>query len=132
MVPIAGDQFVPRGSLVLVTAGVVNRLPNSDFYEYAYFRITQAGSTIEEGLGNAVSSSFETRQDTQGSDNPRLSIRNDHAFALQIDFRAFVLVPPTTWERFLLYVPGLGIAGALAFAWLSGFVIVSRKPAQNA
>ncbi len=117
-VPIGGEQDIPEGSLIVLTAGVMNERLNSDLSEDALFRLTYAGTTLEEEITNVISRSFETRVDTRGFDNPRLFVRNDHPFPLEVDYRAFVWRPPTTPERFLMYAPIILFVGLLASVWL--------------
>lgn len=122
MVLMAEGSVVPSRSLVLVVAGVMNRLPGSDISETAYFRLTQAGTTVAQGEVSPFSESFETGVESSGADNPALFIRNDHAFDLAIDYRAFITRPPSTLEHFALYLPVVIplLAGAILWATLHG------------
>ena len=127
---LGDDQLLSRGSFVLVTAGVITKRPNSELPEEAYFQLTFAGTTIAENFGGAFSHSFETSEDAQGSDRPQFLIRNDNPFRVKVDVRAFVIVAPTLWEHYSLYLPVLLLAGGLAAFWLvySAFL---RKPSWH-
>lgn len=127
---LSDDPLLPRGSFVLVTAGVITKRPNSELPEEAYFQLTFAGTTIAENLGGALSHSFETSEDAPGSDRPEFLIRNDNPFRIEVDVRAFVIVAPTVWEHYSLYLPVLLLAGGLASFWLvySAFL---RKPSWH-
>ena len=114
---LAPDSPVPRGSLVLAFAGVMNHVPNLDLYETAYFRLTQSGVTLAEGVMTPFRHSFESRVDTSGAENPALFVRNDHAFDLSLDYRAFVWRPPTTLEHFALFMPLLVPLVLLGTLW---------------
>ena len=114
---MAEGSVVPSRSLILVVAGVMNRQPGSDLSETAYFRLTHAGATIAQGDVSPFSESFETRVESGGADNPALFIRNDHAFDLTIDYRAFVTRPPSTLEHFAPYLAVLVPLLAVAILW---------------
>lgn len=120
---MAEGFVVPIRSLVFVMAGVMTKQPGSDISETAYFRMTHAGTTIAQGDMSPFSESFETRMESSGySDNPALFIRNDHAFDLAIDFRAFVVRPPSTSEHFALhsFILFPMLAAAIVWAGLHG------------
>ncbi len=127
---LGDDQLLPRGSFVLVTAGVITTRPDSDVPEAVYFRLTFAGAMIAENLGGAFSHSFETSEDAQGSDRPQFLIRNDNPFRVEVDVRAFVVVAPTPWEHYSLYLPVLVLAGGLAAFWLV-YSAYLRKPSWH-
>jgi hypothetical protein len=120
---LAPDSAVPRGSLVLAFAGVMNHLPNSDLHEMAYFRLTQAGVTLAEGVMTTFRHFFESPVDSSGAQNPILFVRNDHAFDLSLDYRAFVWRPPTTLEHFALFMPLLAPLVLVGILW----AIVPRR-----
>jgi len=126
---LGDDQLLPRGSFVLVTAGVITNQTSPDAPAGVYFRLTFAGATVADGYG-AFSHSFETSKDAQGSDRPQFLIQNDNPLGVEVDVRAFVVVAPTLWEHYSLYLPVLVFAGGLAASWLvySAFL---RKPSQH-
>ncbi len=123
---VGGEQEISTGSLVVITAGILNRVPQSDSYEHAHFLLTYAGSALEESVANAFSLSLETPGATTSADNPRLVIRNDHPFPLEVEYRAFVVRPPTVWEKFSMFVGGVVIAGVLAAMWPLYTVTIGR------
>jgi hypothetical protein len=114
---LAPDSPVSRGSMVLAFAGVMNRVPNSDLHETAYFRLTQGGMILAEGVMTPFRHSFESPVDSSGAQNPTLFVRNDHAFDLTLDYRAFVWRPPTTLEHFGLFLPLLVPLLGVAILW---------------
>jgi hypothetical protein len=95
----------------------MNPVPGSDLHETAYFRLTQAGVTLAEGVMTPFMHSFESRLDSSGAQNPTLFVRNDHAFDLSLNYRAFVLRPPTTLEHFGLFLPLLVPLVLAAILW---------------
>src|SRR5207247_10995181 len=123
-------SVVPSRSLILVVAGVTNRQPGSDLSETAYFRLTHAGATIAKGDVSPFSESFETRVESAGVDNPALFIRNDHAFDLTIDYRAFVTRPPSTLEHFAPYLAALVPLLAVAILWAAPHHPNGRRSGQ--
>ncbi len=127
LVLVGGEQEIPQGSLVVITAGVLSDKPGSDIAEDAYFRLERDGSTLEEGVGGGVSLTLETPGATAGTDNPQLYIRNDHPFPLEVDYRAFVIRPPTTWEKFSMFAGFVITAGVLAALWPLYSVTVGRS-----
>ena len=129
---IGGGAFVPWDSLVLVTAGVMNRMPGSDISESAYFRLTHLGVVLEEGVMSPLSHLFQTRLDSAGPDNPQLFIGNDHPFDLFIDYRAFVIAPPTAFDHFALYLPFLAPALVGAVAWFGFSLAKGRQSGLSA
>jgi hypothetical protein len=124
---LAAESPVPRGSLVLAFAGVMNHVPGSDLYETAYFRLTQAGLTLRAGVMTPFLHIFESRVDSSGAQNPTLFVRNDHAFDLSLDYRAFVSRPPTSLEHFELFLPLLVPLVLVAILW----AIVPRRHRRN-
>ena len=114
---LAPESSVPSGSLVLAFAGVMNHIPGSDLHETAYFRLTQVGITLAEGEMTPFLHTYESPVDSSGSQNPTLFIRNDHPFDLSLDYRAFVVRPPTTLEHFGLFLPLLVPLLAVGILW---------------
>jgi len=131
MILMAESAVVPSHSLVLVVAGVMNRVPGSDISETAYFRLTHAGTTIAEGDVSPFHELFETRLESSGATNPALVIRNDHPFELSIDYRAFVTRPPSTIEHFALFFPILVPLVAGAVLWAAWYGRAGRRSTQS-
>ena len=127
LVLVGGEQEIPHGSLVVIVAGVLTDRPGRDFPEDAYFRLAYAGSALEESVTGVFSLTLETPGATAGTDNPQLSIRNDHPFPLEVDYRAFVMRPPTTWEKFSMFAGFVVTAGLVAALWPLYSVTVGRS-----
>ncbi len=129
---LVGDgQRIPGASFIVITAGVLNDKPGSGIQEEAYFRLEHAGSTLEEGIGSGLSLNFETSGATEGQANPQLTIRNDHPFPLEVEYRAFVVRPPTVWEKFSSFVGGVIIAGVLAAIWPLYTMTIRRREGER-
>ncbi len=128
---VGDDQRIPGASFIVITAGVLNDKPGSDIQEDAHFRLERAGSTLDEGTGSGLSLNFETSGDTAGQDNPQLYIRNDHPFPLEVEYRAFVVRPPTVWEKFSTFVGGVILAGVLAAIWPLYTVTIGRRERER-
>lgn len=128
---VGDDQRIPRSSLIVITAGVLNDKAGSDIQEDAYFRLERAGSILEEGFGSGLSLNFETSGATMGADNPRLFMRNDQSIPIEVDYRAFVMRPPTTWEKFSMYAGFVITAGLLASLWPLYSATIDRSRAHE-
>ena len=127
LIQVGGEQEIPHGSLVVVVAGVLTDRPGEDFPANAYFRLVYAGSTLEESVTGVFSLTLETSETTAGAENPQLFIRNDQPFPLEVDFRAFVMRPPTTWEKFSMFGGFVITAGVLAALWPLYSVTIGRS-----
>ncbi len=123
---VGGEQEIPHGSLVVIVAGVLTDRPGSDFPEDAYFRLAYAGSILDEVVTGVFSLTLETPGATADTDNPQLFIRNDQSFPLEVDYRAFVIRPPTTWEKFSMFAGFVITAGLLAAVWPLYLVTIGR------
>jgi hypothetical protein len=128
---VGGDQRIPGASFIVITAGVLNDKPGSDIPEDAYFRLERAGSTLDEGIGSGLSLNFETSAATESQDNPQLHIRNDHLFPLDVEYRAFVVRPPTVWEKFSTFAGGVIIAAVLAAIWPLYTLTIGRREGER-
>ncbi len=96
-----------------LTVGVLTPRPGSDLTEQAHFQLEGDGRIIDEVDGNLFTVSIQETLDT----NLRVHVRNDHPSSLELAVFGFVTRPPDTFERFLLSVPWLLIAGLFATLW---------------
>lgn len=131
VIQVGGEQEIPLGSLVVVTVGVLIEKPDKDTGENAYFRLSHAGLILEEDVGGGLSLTLETHETTVGEDNPQLLISNDQSFPLEVELRAFVTRPPTTLEKFSMYVGFVIAAGLLAALWPLYLVTIGRSRARE-
>ncbi len=130
-VSIGGDVGIPADSLIRFEVFVLTERPNSDLSEHASFQLAYAGSVVTEDDGAGLTRTFYSTQDTIPAENPQILIRNENDFPIEVGYHAFVIRPPTTREHFLLYAPGLLLAGLLVAIW-PVFSLTHQRPSGDA
>lgn len=129
-VRILGNDTIPARAFFFVQVSVLTETPSGNPYE-ALFRLSYDGTVLREATGGGMTHSLETRSETQGASNPEFYVRNENSVDLQILRHAFVIVPPTTGERFVKLVP-LALVGTVLITLLVGALAWTRTAKRAA
>ena len=102
-VRILGNGTIPPRAFFFVQLYILTETPSGNPYQ-ALFRLSYNDGVLLEETGWGMTDSLETRTETRGASNPEFYVLNDNSVDLQILRYAFLIVPPTTEERFVQLV----------------------------
>jgi hypothetical protein len=130
-VHIAGDEPIPAHSYVRVQVYVVTKgadeNPVTTDFQFSYNG--EMGPVVPGwGLGEAL----ETKVSTQGGTNPIFIVHNLQPYDLVVEQYGHVIVPPTTWDHFVILLPLVAVVGTFLSIALDGTITyLGRRGARG-
>lgn len=111
-VRILGDGVIPANSFVWTMVYVLTRGSDGNPVT-ANFQFSYNGEDSVMIPGWGMQQDFQTKVDSQGGMNPQYVVKNVQPFDIVVLESAWVAVPPTTWDHFLMLLPWVLIGGSM-------------------
>lgn len=125
-IAVADGMAIPRGSFIRLTVAVITEPLGSDVSYQAHFKLEGDGETVEEADTNI----FTARSQESRHTHLWVHVENELSVPLDLALFGFITRPPTTIERFSLFVPWLFLMGIAALG-VSLFLVARGRGARG-